>query len=92
MPPPPSPGGGLGSGKGEEGRGARLPLRLHEGNLISLLERRAGGRPRRCLWCCNIIESAPLGRATRRPSRAAGLGVGRRIQAKQEGPGREKGQ
>lgn len=68
------------------GRAAELPLRLQEGNLISQPERR---RATRCLWCCNIIESAPLGRATRR-QRGRG-GAGRRIQAEREGPGRGGG-
>lgn len=53
------------------GRAAQLPLRLQEGNLISLPERR---RATRCLWCCNIIESAPLGRATRRQRGRGGRG------------------
>ena len=43
-PSPLPPQLGRGSGKGEVGGRAQLPLRLHEGNLISLLERRAGGR------------------------------------------------
>lgn len=55
--------------EGEGGRASPTPLRLREGNLISLPARQAGGRPGRCLCCCcNIIESAPLGRALRRPS------------------------
>lgn len=79
---------GRGSGKGGGGRTSPTPLRLHGGNLISLLERQAGGRPTRCLYCCNIIESAPLGRATRRPSaRPPGWGRGGASRRSRKGRG-----
>lgn len=68
------------------GRAAQLPLRLHEGNLISLPERR---RATRCLWCCNIIESAPLGRATRRQRGRGGRGGASRRSGKGRAGGAE---
>lgn len=68
------------------GRATQLPLRLHEGNLISLPERR---RATRCLWCCNIIESAPLGRATRRRRGRGGRGVASRQSRKGQAGGAE---